>query len=158
MNKHGETRRLKHLGRAHLRYRKKFTPVMEDYLEIILELIESKGYARVVEISDHLHVKSSTVTGMIKRLDDNGLLVHELYRGITLTKKGEQLARSIRERHSIVVDFLGLLGFEEAKAHKNAEGIEHYLDPEAVVRLASVVKMFRENPELYLKYQKYAET
>ena len=154
----GKTRRLADLGRAHLDYQRKFTPAMEDYLEVIFELIKVKGYARVVEISNHLNVKSSTVTGMIKRLDKKRLLIHERYRGITLTKKGEVLAKSITERHGILVEFLRLLGVEETTAHKNVEGIEHYLDTVAVMRLASMVKLFREKPEWYQEYRKYSDS
>jgi len=150
-----KTRRLEILGRAHLGYQRKFTPVMEDYIEIIFELIKEKGYARVVEIAEILHVKSATVTGMIKRLHDNELLLYERYRGVELSKKGEDLAKSIRESHGTIAEFLRLLGVEERKAHKAAEGIEHYIDSSALIRLASLTRLFNDDPDLRKKYKKY---
>src|SRR2546423_10138953 len=82
---------------------------VEDYLERILELIDSKGYARVVDIATSLKISQASVTNMVQRLDADGLLKYEKYRGLVLTAAGEALARNITRRHQLLTDFLTLL-------------------------------------------------
>ena len=74
---------------------------VEDYLERILELINTKGYARVVDIAESLKISQASVTNMIQRLDAEGLLKYEKYRGMVLTTAGETLARNITRRHQL---------------------------------------------------------
>ena len=83
---------------------------VEDYLERILELINTKGYARVVDIATSLRISQASVTNMVQKLDAEGLLKYEKYRGLVLTTAGETLARNIARRHQILTDFLKLLG------------------------------------------------
>ena len=71
----------------------------EDYLEQILNLINEKGYARVVDIASNLGISQASVTNMIKRLDGEGLLNYERYRGMSLTPDGEKIAQAILQRH-----------------------------------------------------------
>ena len=61
---------------------------VEDYLERILELINTKGYARVVDIAGSLGISQASVTNMVQRLDSEGLLKYEKYRGLALTTAG----------------------------------------------------------------------
>src|SRR5256884_6484867 len=86
---------------------------VEDYLERILELINSKGYARVVDIASALKISQASVTNMVQRLDADGLLKYEKYRGLVLTSAGEKLARRIAYRHKLLTDFLGVLGVDD---------------------------------------------
>src|SRR4029434_11138065 len=81
---------------------------VEDYLERILELINSKGYARVVDIAAALKISQASVTNMVQRLDTEGLLKYEKYRGLILTRAGKSLARQIVHRHRLLTDFLRL--------------------------------------------------
>jgi Mn-dependent DtxR family transcriptional regulator len=74
---------------------------VEDYLERILQLINSKGYARVVDIATSLKISQASVTNMVQRLDSQGLLKYEKYRGLVLTPAGETLARNITRRHRL---------------------------------------------------------
>src|SRR6201997_56715 len=62
---------------------------VEDYLERILDLISTKGYARVVDIAQSLKISQASVTNMIQRLDAEGLLKYEKYRGLILTTVGK---------------------------------------------------------------------
>ncbi|MDQ3999379.1 MAG: metal-dependent transcriptional regulator, partial [Thermoproteota archaeon] len=64
------------------------TTRMEDYLEVIYELITQKGYATTVDISDYLNVSSPSVTKMLQRLNESGHVNYERYRGISLTESG----------------------------------------------------------------------
>ena len=86
---------------------------VEDYLERILELINTKGYARVVDIATSLGISQASVTNMVQRLDGEGLLKYEKYRGLVLTTAGETLARNIARRHQLLTDFLKLLGVDD---------------------------------------------
>ena len=88
---------------------------VEDYLERILELIDSKGYARVVDIAAALEISQASVTNMVQRLDAEGLLKYEKYRGLVLTPAGEKLARKIADRHKLLTDFLKLLGLTRTR-------------------------------------------
>src|SRR5438105_15702901 len=77
---------------------------VEDYLERILGLINSKGYARVVDIAAALKISQASVTNMVQRLDAEGLLQYEKYRGLILTVAGKKLARKIAHRHKLLTD------------------------------------------------------
>ena len=124
------------------------TTRMEDYLEVIYELIEQKGYATTVDISKYLNVSSPSVTKMVQRLDESGHLNYEKYRGISLTHEGTFVAKSIRERHGLLADFFKIIGVDEDSANKDAEGIEHHLHPETLKKLEEFVRIVKKNSKL----------
>ena len=93
---------------------------VEDYLEVVYDLIQRKGYARSVDIAQSLGVKSSSVTVMLQKLHAMGFIVYERYRGLTLTSNGEQLAKSVQQRHRTILKFLRILGVEERFAKSDA--------------------------------------
>src|SRR3954466_8146716 len=105
---------------------------MEDYLERILELINTKGYARVVDIAQGLKISQASVTNMVQRLDAEGLLKYEKYRGLVLTTAGETLARNIMRRHHLLSDFLRMLGVDESVIYRDVEGMEHHISPQTL--------------------------
>ena len=131
-----------------------FTASVEDYLEVIFELMLQKGYARFVDISNCLGVTSPSVTSMLQRLDKMGLALYERYRGITLTSKGERLARTIKERHVIIARFLCILGVSEDTANSDAEGIEHHVHKITVDRLARFVNFVGRNPAWFEAFER----
>lgn len=116
------------------------TARMEDYLEVVYELVQYKGYATTIDISEYLNVSSPSVTYMMQRLNDSGHLNYEKYRGIRLTDKGILVAKSIRERHGLLAEFLKIIGVDEETANKDAEGIEHYLQPKTLAKLEQFLK------------------
>ena len=116
------------------------TDRMEDYLEVIYELVEEKGYATTVDISTYLNVSSPSVTKMMKRLDEGGYLNYEKYRGIKLTAHGIQVARNIRNRHGLLAEFFKIIGVDEEIANNDAEGIEHHLHPQTIKKLEEFVR------------------
>jgi len=79
---------------------------MEDYLEVIYELIQQKGFATTADISKDLNVSSPSVPKMVKKLDENHYLIYEKYRGLKLTGAGINIAQNIREKHSLFAEFL----------------------------------------------------
>lgn len=120
----------------------------EDYLERILELINSKGYARVIDIASSLRISQASVTNMVQRLDASGLLKYEKYRGLVLTSAGETLARSIAERHQLLTEFLQLLGVEERVIEHDVEGMEHHISPPTLRAIEALTKKLRRRPAL----------
>jgi Mn-dependent DtxR family transcriptional regulator len=100
---------------------------MDDYLEQILHLIEEKGYARAVDISANLGISQASVTNMLRKLDAEGLVNHEKYRGTVLTDNGRRIARAIVERHETLTRFLRLFGLEEETIYRDVEGMEHHV-------------------------------
>ncbi len=121
---------------------------MEDYLERILELIQSKGYARVVDIAASLKISQASVTNMVQRLDADRLLKYEKYRGLVLTAAGETLARSIARRHQLLTDFLNLLGLDERVINHDVEGMEHHISPSTLRAIESLTLQLRRRPAL----------
>lgn len=113
---------------------------MEDYLEVIYELIQQKGYATAADISECLNVKPPSVTKMMRRLDKMGYLIYERYRGIKLTQSGEDVAKDISSRHSLLSEFLQIIGVDEKTADRDAERIEHCLEPTTLIKLKDFVK------------------
>ena len=99
----------------------------EDYVELIADLIEQSGEARVVDLSGRLGVTNATVTNTIQRLQRDGFVTCKPYRSIFLTRKGQELAATSRERHRIVREFLIALGVDAETADADAEGIEHHV-------------------------------
>src|SRR3981189_794862 len=102
---------------------------VEDYLEQILDLINTKGYARVADIAQGLKLSQASVTNMVQRLDADGLLKYEKYRGLVLTPAGKTLARNITRRHERLSDFLKLLGLPDKVIYRDVEGMEHHISP-----------------------------
>ncbi|HKQ22483.1 MAG TPA: transcriptional regulator MntR [Nitrososphaeraceae archaeon] len=131
-----------HTGKKEKEYR---TDRMEDYLEVIYELVQQKGYATTIDISRYLNVSSPSVTKMVKRLDENGYLKYEKYRGICLTQQGIDVAMSIHQRHSLLAEFLKMIGVDKDIANKDAEGIEHHLHPQTLKKLEEFVKTIKKS-------------
>ncbi len=129
---------------------------VEDYLERILELIDTKGYARVVDIAGRLEISQASVTNMVQRLDAEGLLKYEKYRGLVLTSSGEALARSITRRHQLLSDFLKLLGLDDATIYHDVEGMEHHISPATLRAIEALTQHLQRQPVLLTKVRKEA--
>jgi DtxR family manganese transport transcriptional regulator len=106
--------------------------LVEDYVELIDDLIAAHGEARQVDIAERLGVAQPTVAKMLKRLTEDGLVSQQPYRGVFLTGMGQRLAAGARERHRAVEAFLISLGISPETARKDAEGIEHHVSSETL--------------------------
>src|SRR5450432_2395423 len=127
---------------------------VEDYLERILELINTKGYARVVDIATSLGISQASVTNMVQRLDGEGLLNYEKYRGLVLTTAGETLARNIARRHQLLTDFLKLLGVDERVIGHDVEGMEHHISPSTLRAIEALTAQLKRRPALLARVSK----
>ena len=107
----------------------------EDYLELIAELLNSKGEARIVEIALNLGIAQATANKTIKRLQKQGYVQREPYRSIFLTLKGQKIASQSKKRHNIVYSFLINLGLDNKTASADAEGIEHHVSEKTLKKM-----------------------
>lgn len=134
------------------------TQSVEDYLERIHELIEEKGYARVVDIASSLGIAQASVTRMVQKMDEKGLVEYEKYRRLVLTPKGKQVAKAIQRRHAVLTDFFRMLGVDETTLQKDVEGIEHHLSPKTFECLDDLVGFFAQHPKLLSEFVAYRST
>jgi Mn-dependent DtxR family transcriptional regulator len=125
----------------------------EDYLETINSLIDEKGFAASVDIAERMNVSKPTVTSIVKKLHNQGYLVHEKYRGLKLTAKGKGLAEEMHRKHMLITRFLVLFGVDEKVAREDAERIEHGLHAETLSRLEAFTEYMLANPDLIRKYR-----
>jgi DtxR family manganese transport transcriptional regulator len=103
------------------------TALLEDYAELIADLLATGGEARPTDIARRLGVAHATAIKAIARLKREGLATSRPYRGVFLTEAGERLAERVRARHRLVVDVLLALGVPAEAAEADAEGIEHHV-------------------------------
>jgi DtxR family transcriptional regulator, manganese transport regulator len=101
--------------------------MLEDYTELIADLIAANGEARTTDIARRLGVAHPTASKSIARLKREGLATARPYRGIFLTEAGLAMANSVRQRHRLVVDLLLAVGAPREAEEADAEGIEHYV-------------------------------
>lgn len=106
--------------------------LIDDYVELIDDLIRELGEARQVDLAARLGVSQPTVAKMLKRLAMGGFIKQIPWRGVFLTPEGEKLAHESRERHHIVENFLLTLGISPDIARQDAEGIEHHVSQETL--------------------------
>ena len=133
------------------------TPSMEDHIEQIYILIEQKGYARVSDIAESLSVLPSSVTKMVQKLDKDGYLIYERYRGLMLTSKGLKLGKRLVQRHDLLEQFLRLIGVQEDNIYKDVEGIEHHLSWNSIERIGDLIQVMEEDPDFLIKLEKLKE-
>lgn len=104
----------------------------QDYVEMIAELIDGTGEARVTDLARRLGVTHVTVNRTINRLRRAGLVTALPYRSIFLTEEGRRISEESRERHEVVSEFLRSLGVPAAVAHVDAEGMEHHVSAQTL--------------------------
>ena len=121
--------------------------ITEDYIELISDLIEIHGEARVVDLASQLGVSKPTVNATIQRLQKDGFVSSKPYRSIFLTEKGRELAEWSRARHKIVLDFLHAVGVPPNIAEADAEGIEHHVSEVTLTALEKATIILTSMPE-----------
>jgi len=141
--------RLEGLKSAHIREMRsrigRVSSRIEDFLEIIVELEDRNGEARVADIASNLAISRPTVVRMLSKMAKDGWIEQVPYRPVKLCPKGREHAEWMRERHSILFRFLRNLGVEETTAHHETEGIEHHLSEDTVRQIEKMVKRMGEN-------------
>jgi DtxR family manganese transport transcriptional regulator len=103
------------------------TARLEDYAELIADLLATGGEARPTDMARRFGVSHATAIKAIARLKREGLATAKPYRGVFLTEEGQRLAARVKARHRLVVDLLLAVGVPAEAAEQDAEGIEHHV-------------------------------
>ena len=114
--------------------------MLEDYAELISDLIASAGEARATDVARRFGVSHATAVKTIARLRREGLATGMPYRGVVLTDAGQRLAERVRTRHRLVVDLLLAVGVPVEAAENDAEGIEHYVSDATLAAFAGFLR------------------
>ena len=116
------------------------TAPVEDYLKAIYELERQGAPAETNAIAEILHIAPASVSGMVRRLADQGLITHERYRGARLTTSGRKAALKTLRRHRVIEAYLtSALGFSWDRVHDEAERLEHAASDELIDRMAAAI-------------------
>jgi len=126
---------------------KALSSTIEDYLETILNLEKDKKIVRVKDIARKMEVKLPTVTSMLNNLIEKGLINHEKYEYVELTKEGKRIAKDVYRRHVIFRDFLtGILNVDATTAEKDACKMEHVVSPVTLERFVKFMEFVESCP------------
>ena len=116
------------------------TEPVEDYLKAIYAIGKGSGPAATNEIAQRLALAPASVSGMVRRLADQGLLAYERYHGVKLTEMGRRAALRTLRRHRVIEAYLSrALGYPWDRVHSEAERLEHAASDELVDRMAAAI-------------------
>ncbi|HEX6628730.1 MAG TPA: metal-dependent transcriptional regulator [Gemmatimonadaceae bacterium] len=116
------------------------TGAVEDYLKAIYAIGKGSGPAATNEIAQRLDLAPASVSGMVRRLADQGLLAYERYHGVKLTESGRRAALRTLRRHRVIEAYLAeALGYPWDRVHEEAERLEHAASDELVDRMAATI-------------------
>ena len=130
--------------RSHLRLEAEtedmLTGPVEDYLKTIYEIGRGTVSVATNDIAQRLAIAPASVSGMVRRLADQGLLSYERYRGVTLTEQGRRAALRTIRRHRVIESYLSIaLNYPWDRVHDEAERLEHAASDELVDRMAEAI-------------------
>jgi Mn-dependent DtxR family transcriptional regulator len=129
---------------------------VEDYLERILELINTKGYARVVDIAQSLRISQASVTNMIQRLDAEGLLKYEKYRGPRAHDRWRDARAEYHPPASAAHRLFKLLGLDDQVIYHDVEGMEHHISPETLRAIEALTAQLQRQPALLARVREHS--
>lgn len=132
----------------------KLTPSEEDYVEMIYRIYLKNGNVKVKDVASELNIKPASVTKMVKKLDEKGVLEYKKYDYIKLTKMGYKLGDTLLKRHNTIYKFLEILGLKE-DIHEETEKIEHTINIETLIKIEEVTNFFKENEDILNKLRDY---
>lgn len=123
------------------------TRSVEDYLKSVFHLTSQGGFATTSDIAEMLEVAPPSVSGMMKRLSETGLIEHVPYRGVQLTPQGRRAALQMIRRHRILESYLtSKLGYDWGDVHVEAERLEHAVSEKLIERMAEALGAPRYDP------------
>jgi DtxR family Mn-dependent transcriptional regulator len=112
---------------------------IEEYIEVIYDLQEKDGQALTGSIAAEMNVKPPSVTEILKKLEQKGLVSYQAHCGATLTGPGTKLAQCLSEKHRVIAEFLMLIGVDEKVAQKDACQMEHHVSEQSVQTIGEFV-------------------
>ena len=130
---------------------------LEDYLEAIFIINIDKKVVRVKELAEFLKVKTPSVVDAVSKLEKKGLVNHEKYGYLSLSKEGNDIAKNIYNKHGYIYEFLnGFLGVDNTSSEEDACGIEHHISKQSLEKLIKLMDFVKNNHEIYLEFlEKY---
>ena len=149
------SKRLESIKAGHKTKKISSTVREEDYLEVIAELVELKGYATTLDISRFMNVTPTSVTKMLQKLDEKKYLEYEKYHGINLTTMGKNVADSIRRKHSTLLEFFEILNIGKEIANQDTEGLEHHLSDKTIKQLKKYITFLKSNPKIIKQFHEF---
>jgi len=149
------SKRLESIKAARKTKKTSSTTSEEDYLEVIAELVELKGYATTLDISRFMNVSPPSVTKMLQKLDEKKYLEYEKYHGINLTDVGKQVADTIRRKHSTLLEFFEILNIGKEIANQDTEGLEHHLNDKTIRRIRKFITFLKSNPKIIKQFREF---
>ncbi|MEM0128517.1 MAG: metal-dependent transcriptional regulator [Thermoplasmatales archaeon] len=117
----------------------------EKYLESIDYFIKMQGYARPLEIAEHLKVTPASVSQMLTKLAEDGLINYQKYRGMTLTEKGRKLLDNLNKKENSIYELLRLMGCDNDTAKERACFFEHFVDDDLAEKMRAFVGKIKES-------------
>ncbi len=120
------------------------SPEIEEYLEAVYRKRENGEKATTKEIAKELGISQPSVTQMFKKLAKSGFLEYESHRGVSLTKKGEEIGRRVLRKHRLLENFLTILGVGKSKVHNEACKLEHAVSDEVEEKMGRVISSLGE--------------
>ena len=126
----------------------KLTPSEEDYVEMIYRIYLKNGNVKVKDVASELNIKPASVTKMVKKLDEKGVLEYKKYYYIKLTKMGYKLGDTLLKRHNTIYKFLEILGLKE-DIHEETEKIEHTINYDTLEKINTLIDFFSNNEDVY---------
>ncbi len=131
---------------------KLLTSAMEDYLEMICRGVQNEGYIRINTLAESLNVKPSSATKMVQKLTELGLVDYKKYGIIFLTETGTKIGKFLLERHTIVENFLKIVGIKE-NLLTETELIEHNISPKTLMCIEEFIQFIDHHPEVLKLYE-----
>ncbi len=119
---------------------------IEEYIETIYVLEKKEGCAHTGRIAAEMNVKPPSVTEMLQKLQNEGVVRYEAYAGATLTLSGKKKARELMKRHRVIADFIEIIGVERGAAEIDACQIEHHVSSKTMRRLEKFVEFIHSAP------------
>ena len=108
----------------------------------------------MVDIAKNLGISQASVTNMIQRLDTEGYVIYERYRGVVMTEAGKKIGQEIARRHEVLTRLLSGFGLDPKTVHEDVEGMEHHMSRQTLDVLTLIMEELEGNPELLKKLKK----
>ena len=118
---------------------KVFTRRVDDYLRAIHDVTDTKGYTGTNDLAEKLRVRLSSVTEMLRRMNEKGLVIYEKYRRATLTLKGYETVRAVKMRHDMFMKLLESILVLKETVQRDTHELEHRLHPKTIEQLTKLV-------------------
>jgi DtxR family Mn-dependent transcriptional regulator len=116
----------------------RLSTAIEDYLKAIWVLQQDGEQVGTTLLAERLSVKPASVSGMLKKLSELGLVEHRPYYGVALTASGEKIALEVLRHHRLIELYLvEALGYTWDEVHPEAEELEHVISEKLEARIAA---------------------